>query len=168
MLENWQSEYLQFTLYILATVWFLQRGSPESKEPGTEGRESDERQKIGSHASSHSPRWARVGGLRTAMFSNSLIIVMGLIWAASWVGQSITGRVAYNEERLEHAQAAMSYTQYIGTSDFWERTLQNCSPSSSRWARWRSSPSICASAARRSQSPSGPPTAPPAPPAEGG
>src|SRR5215216_3965028 len=29
--ENWQSEYLQFLLYILATVWLLQRGSPESK-----------------------------------------------------------------------------------------------------------------------------------------
>jgi len=32
ILENWQSEYLQFTLYIPGTVWLLQRGSPESKE----------------------------------------------------------------------------------------------------------------------------------------
>jgi hypothetical protein len=31
--ENWQSEYLQFFLYIFATVWLIQRGSPESKEP---------------------------------------------------------------------------------------------------------------------------------------
>jgi hypothetical protein len=31
--ENWQSEYLQFTLYIWATVWFVQRGSPESTTP---------------------------------------------------------------------------------------------------------------------------------------
>ncbi len=31
MFENWQSEYLQFTLYIFATVWLVQRGSPESK-----------------------------------------------------------------------------------------------------------------------------------------
>src|SRR3954465_7220421 len=37
LLENWQSEYLQFTLYILLTVWFIQRGSPESKEPGKAG-----------------------------------------------------------------------------------------------------------------------------------
>lgn len=34
VLENWQSEYLQFTLYILGTVWLLQRGSPESKPVG--------------------------------------------------------------------------------------------------------------------------------------
>ena len=125
ILENWQSEYLQFTLYILATVWLLQRGSPESKEPGALGQESDQRQKIGRHASSRSPRWARVGGLRTAVFSNSLLIVMGLIWLASWAGQSIAGRASYNEERLEHTQAPMSYGEYIGTADFWERTLQN-------------------------------------------
>ena len=34
MLENWQSEYLQFTLYILLTVWFIQHGSLESKRAG--------------------------------------------------------------------------------------------------------------------------------------
>ena len=33
VLENWQSEYLQFTLFIILTVWLIQRGSPESKEP---------------------------------------------------------------------------------------------------------------------------------------
>ncbi len=30
--ENWQSEYPQFLLYIVATVWLVHRGSPESKE----------------------------------------------------------------------------------------------------------------------------------------
>jgi len=34
VMENWQSEYLQFTLYILLTVWFIQHGSPESKPVG--------------------------------------------------------------------------------------------------------------------------------------
>ena len=29
--ENWQSEYLQFVLYFMATIYFIQRGSPESK-----------------------------------------------------------------------------------------------------------------------------------------
>ena len=32
--ENCQSEYLQFALYILATVHLVQRGSPESKPVG--------------------------------------------------------------------------------------------------------------------------------------
>src|SRR4051794_26043177 len=46
VLENWQSEYLQFTLYILATVWLLQRGSPESKDLDESGRGSEEDQRI--------------------------------------------------------------------------------------------------------------------------
>src|SRR3954447_20486496 len=30
--ENWQSEFLQFVTFILATIWLFQRGSIESKE----------------------------------------------------------------------------------------------------------------------------------------
>src|SRR5690242_9556531 len=49
VMENWQSEYLQFTLYILTTVWLVQRGSPESKQLDAVGRESAEDQRIGPH-----------------------------------------------------------------------------------------------------------------------
>ena len=125
VLENWQSEYLQFSLFILGTVWLIQRGSPESKELGSEGTESDADQKIGAHATDRSPRWARVGGWRTRLFSNSLLLVMGAIWIASWVGQSITGHVAFNAERFDHQQSALTYWGYIATPDFWNRTLQN-------------------------------------------
>ena len=125
VLENWQSEYLQFTLYILGTVWLLQRGSPESKELGKAGTESDEDQKVGPHAGAASPRWARVGGLRTRVYSNSLLLAMGAIWLASWFGQSITGRSSYNEQRFEHHQDSLSYLQYVASADFWESTLQN-------------------------------------------
>src|SRR3954453_8079713 len=125
VLENWQSEYLQFTLYILTTVWLLQRGSPESKEMGKAGVESDEEQKLGEHATGDSPKWARLGGWRTRIYSNSLVIVMAAIWLASWLVQSITGHVAYNAEQFDHQEAAVSWLQYIGSSDFWNRTLQN-------------------------------------------
>ena len=125
VLENWQSEYLQFSLFIFGTVWLLQRGSPESKELDKAGRESDSDQKLREHADPDSPKWAKVGGLRTWLFSNSLLIVMGAIWVASWLGQSVTGRVAYNAERFDHQQAAVSWWQYLGSPDFWNRTLQN-------------------------------------------
>ena len=62
---------------------------------------------------------------RTWLFSNSLLLVMGAIWLASWLGQSVTGRVAYNAERFDHQQAAVSWWQYLGSPDFWNRTLQN-------------------------------------------
>jgi hypothetical protein len=125
VLENWQSEYLQFSLFILGTVWLLQRGSPESKEPDKIGIESDEEQAIGEHAGADSPRWARVGGWRTRLYSNSLLLLMGAIWLASWLGQAITGRVAYNAERFDHQQSAVSWVDYLASPEFWNRTLQN-------------------------------------------
>jgi len=125
VLENWQSEYLQFSLFILGTVWLIQRGSPESKEPGKSGLESDADQRVGAHATERSPAWARVAGWRRTVYSNSLLAVMGTLWLASWAGQSITGRVVFNAERFDHRQSALSWWQYVGTPDFWNRTLQN-------------------------------------------
>jgi hypothetical protein len=125
VLENWQSEYLQFTLYVLLTVWLLQRGSPESKEMNKAGRESDRDQLIGEHARRNSPRWARAGGIRTVLYSNSLLLVMGAIWLGSWAAQSVAGHAEHNDHLLEHQRDPLSFTSYLGSSDFWERTLQN-------------------------------------------
>ena len=124
VMENWQSEYLQFTLYILATIWLLQRGSSESKEPGSAGLESDEEQQVGEHAEPDSPRWAR-GGWRTQIYSHSLLIVMTAIWLATWAASAVTGCIAYNADQFDHHEAGVSLLQYLGTSDFWDRTLQN-------------------------------------------
>jgi hypothetical protein len=125
VMENWQSEYLQFTLFILLTVWLIQRGSPESKELGKEGRESDRDQLVGDHAREDSPGWARATGLRRRIYENSLLIVMGAIWIGTWFAQSMTGRNEYNSEQLDHHQATISWVGYLGSADFWERTLQN-------------------------------------------
>jgi hypothetical protein len=123
--ENWQSEYLQFTLFILFTVWLLQRGSPESKELDKAGLESDEEQQVGEHATEDSPRWAKVRGIRRKVYENSLLLVMGAIWIGSWFAQSVTGLSAYNSERLSHQQDAVTWPTYLTSSDFWETTLQN-------------------------------------------
>ncbi len=125
VLENWQSEYLQFTLFILMTVWLLQRGSPESKELHKAGRESDEDQLVGKHAKRNSPAWAKVEGLRRTIYENSLLIVMAVIWIGSWLAQSLTGVSQYNTERLDHHQLPVSWFDYLGRPDFWEKTLQN-------------------------------------------
>jgi len=125
VMENWQSEYLQFTLFILLTVWLLQRGSPESKELDKAGRESDESQKVGDHAQQNSPRWAKVTGIRRTLYENSLVLVMGTFWLGTWLAQSVAGVVQYNSDRLDHHLAAVSWTSYIGRPDFWNRTLQN-------------------------------------------
>jgi len=125
VMENWQSEYLQFTLYILLTVWFVQKGSPESKELEKAGPEDDEDQLIGEYAKPDSPPWARARGLRLWLLSNSLILVMATIWLSSWFAQAVTGWSDYNSDQLVHGEPALSLWQFIGTAHFWEATLQN-------------------------------------------
>ena len=125
VMENWQSEYLQFTLFILLTVWLLQRGSPESKALGRAGRESDREQLVGEHAREDSPPWARALGLRRRLYENSLLLVMATIWIGTWFAQSITGVTEYNAERLDHQEDTLSWLEYLASADFWEKTLQN-------------------------------------------
>jgi hypothetical protein len=123
--ENWQSEYLQFFLYIFGTVWLVQKGSPESKPLGKQGIESDEEQKVAEHADADSPAWSRRRGFRLGLYSRSLGLVMGLIFAVSWLAQSIAGHAAFNEEQLNQLQDPNSYLGYVFSADFWNRTLQN-------------------------------------------
>jgi hypothetical protein len=124
--ENWQSEYLQFVLYILATIWFVQRGSPESKKWRDRGREGADEQEMGSEARPDAPGAAkREGGMYRLLYSNSLLLWMGLIWIASWFAQSVTGWSTYNSDQLGHGEAGTNWIGYLQTPDFWEATLQN-------------------------------------------
>ena len=125
VLENWESEFLQFTFYILATVWLVQRGSPESKKVERAGIESKKEQQVEHAATPTSPRWARVGGWRTAVYSNSLAIAMISVFLASWGVQSVTGRNVYNDDQEQHGQPTVSWAGYLARSDFWEKSFQN-------------------------------------------
>ena len=123
--ENWQSEYLQFLVFIVLAMWLVQKGSTESKQPGEEGLETDEEQKVGDHTQPDSPAWAQAGGWRTWTLSWSLTLLMAAIFLASWGTQWVAGWAAYNETRLQNLQDPVTLVAYLGGPDFWARTLQN-------------------------------------------
>ena len=125
MLENWQSEWLQFWVFALATVWLVQKGSNESKKPEDTGLETDEQQRVGAHASADSPRWAKVKDWRLTLYSNSFFVVMGLVFLATWLGQSFTSWTSFNDDQELHGDATLSWLSYIHSANFWERSLQN-------------------------------------------
>jgi hypothetical protein len=125
VLENWQSEYLQFFLYILVTIWVVQRGSPESKDGGDAGLQSDAEAQVGRHAGADAPRWARAAGWRRGLYSWSLLAVMGTFFALSWLGHSLTGWRQYNEEQALHDAPPVSWLDFATSASFWEQTLQN-------------------------------------------
>jgi uncharacterized protein DUF6766 len=123
--ENWQSEYLQFLVYVMLTIWLVQKGSTESKKPGQEGPETDAEQKVGWHAPPDAPAWAKAGGWRTWLLSWSLFWLMASIFLVSWGAQLVAGWAAFNETRLQNLQDPLSLGAYALNADFWARTLQN-------------------------------------------
>jgi uncharacterized protein DUF6766 len=125
VLENWQSEFLQFSLFILATVWLVQKGSNESKQLEDVGLESRERQQLEGFAPENAPRWAKLSDWRRAVCENSLLAVMTAIFFACWLGQSVNNWRQFNRDQLAHDQPAVSWGRYLLDPDFWERTLQN-------------------------------------------
>ena len=125
VMENWQSEYLQFFLYIFGTVWLIQRGSAESKRLAEAGPESDEKQRMGAHAKRDSPSWVKAGGWRTTVFSRSLGLLMGALFLLTWGSSSVAGWAAFNGEQLAGHEDPVSWIGYLGHAEFWNRTLQN-------------------------------------------
>jgi hypothetical protein len=125
VMENWQSEFLQFTTFILATVWLVQKGSNESKQLDEVGLETDQKQQVGRHAHPRSPAWARGNDWRRRVYENSLLLVMLAVFLGSWLAQSLGNWTTYNSEQNEHGGQLVTWAGYLLTSDFWNRTLQN-------------------------------------------
>ena len=125
LMENWQSEFLQFFFYIAATIWFLQKGSNESKKLADAGLESDQQQRVGKWAGPNSPRFARTKGFFFHLYANSLLLVMGALFLASWFAESVTAWTVFNADQVDHEQSAVGWGKYLTTPDFWEKSLQN-------------------------------------------
>jgi hypothetical protein len=125
VMENWQSEFLQFTLIILATVWLVQRGSTESKKIEEAGPETDKDAKVGRNAPKEAPRWAKARGIRLKLYENSLGFAMLLVFFGALLAQSLTNWTMFNDEQTAHGEMAVSWARYVREPDFWNRTLQN-------------------------------------------
>ena len=126
VLENWQSEFLQFTFFILATIWLVQKGSNESKQLEDAGGESDQKQRLGGYAPANAPAVAkRPRDAARWLYENSLVLVMTAIFLLCWLGQSLNNWREENDQLREHGEQAVGWSTYVVTGDFWERTLEN-------------------------------------------
>jgi hypothetical protein len=125
LMENWQSEFLQFSLFIGATIWLVQKGSNESSELDQAGTEDDRRQLVGRFTPIGGPRIARRNDLHTRVYENSLLLVMTLIFLVTWFAQSLNNWRVFNDERHSHDLSSIAWVDYLVNADFWEKTLQN-------------------------------------------
>jgi hypothetical protein len=120
--ENWESEFLQMGAYVLLTAWLVQKGSPESKNP--DGNESDADPRA-ERDNPDAPGPVRRGGLALTLYEHSLSIALFSLFLISFVLHALGGHAEFNQQQLEHGQAAVSLWSFATSSEFWFQSMQN-------------------------------------------
>ena len=120
--ENWESEFLQMSAYVVLTAYLFQRGSPESKDPDV----SPAAEKAATTRDMKKAR-ARIHGgeLVVWLYSKSLGIAMTVLFLLSfWL--HLYGSARHGaEEALEHGQTPPSIGEHLASSQFWFESFQN-------------------------------------------
>ena len=121
--ENWESEFLQMSTFIVLTIFLFQKGSSESKVPGTIERVDiipDE-----SLLSPDAPSPVRKGGWQLMLYQNSLSLTFLILFLISFFLHAYGGAREYNEQQLTHGGPQATTLEFLGTTRFWFQSFQN-------------------------------------------
>ena len=118
--ENWESEFFQMFVFVLATAFLYQKGSAESKDP----RKAHEHKTPGK-ARRDSPWPVRRGGWVLRIYEHSLSLALFALFAIAFVWHMRSGLRLFNEERAQEGEPALSLSEYLDSSRFWFESLQN-------------------------------------------
>lgn len=118
--ENWESEFLQMCFYVFLTISLRQKGSSESKS-------LYEKEPVDREPKAHpkAPWPVKKGGWWLKIYSNSLTIVLFLLFLGSFVGHFYGSKSNYNEQQIDKHMETVTSAQYITNSEFWFESFQN-------------------------------------------
>jgi hypothetical protein len=115
LFENWESEFLQMSAYVMLTAMLFQRGSAESRDPDNPYRPGDE---LPSATRRRYP-------VLSWLYSYSLGIALAVLFMISFVLHWWASAAAANEEALRHGNTVQSLTTYLLDSELWFESFQN-------------------------------------------
>jgi len=120
--ENWESEFLQMSAYVVLTAILIQRGSAESRDPDEPPRDSDlEKQARNRDA----PSALKAGRLARALYARSLGIALFILFLLSFLLHWRNSAAAAAEEAKEHGEAPVGAVAYLGDPQLWFESFQN-------------------------------------------
>jgi hypothetical protein len=118
--ENWESEFLQMGAFVLLTVYLVQRGSAESRDPDLP-LESEEDESL----TDDSPSAAKKTGVARWAYENSLAVTLFAIFIVCFLIHAWGGAIAYSEEQEAHGGSPVTTFRFMRTSQFWFESFQN-------------------------------------------
>lgn len=110
--ENWESEFLQMSAYVVLTAMLFQRGSAESRDPDDPHRPRDN---------------ADGGGHPIAMwlYRYSLGLTLAILFVASFVLHWWGSHSAANVDAAMHGLPPSSLFEHLGSAQLWFESFQN-------------------------------------------
>ena len=119
--ENWESEFLQMALFVLLTIFLMQKGSSESKDLDKE----EEVDRAPSPTRKDAPWPVRKGGWILSIYKHSLTIALFLLFALSFIAHFYGSLKDENEQLALKEMPLESASDYITDSRFWFESFQN-------------------------------------------
>lgn len=122
LFENWESEFLQMSAYVVLTAFLIQRGSSESRDPDAPPRDADlawQALKPGA------PAILRAGAAARWLYAHSLGTALFLLFIASFVLHWTQSARAAAEEAARHGESGPTLWGYLGNPQLWFESFQN-------------------------------------------
>ena len=115
LFENWESEFLQMSAYVMLTAMLFQRGSAESRDPDDPDRPDDDLP----------PATRKRSPILSWLYSYSLGIALALLFIISFALHWWASLAAANEEALRHGGEVQSLGDYLLDAQLWFESFQN-------------------------------------------
>ena len=120
--ENWESEFLQMSAYVVLTAMLIQRGSAESRDPEAPPRDADleaQARKPGA------PAALRAGALIRWLYARSLGITLILLFVGSFMLHWRSSAEIAAGEAASHGELAPTAMEFLWDPQFWLESFQN-------------------------------------------
>lgn len=115
MFENWESEFLQMSAYVVLTAYLFQRGSSESRDPDKPGRDGDDLP-AGLWPGRTVLRW---------LYAHSLGLALWALFLVSFVVHWLASAEVANLEAARHGRPPQTAWAYLADAELWFESLQN-------------------------------------------
>ena len=123
LFENWESEFLQMSAYVVLTAFLFQRGSAESKDPDESSpQDADPAQ---DQDKPDAPLPVKMGGVPRSLYSYSLGLALFSLFVLSFVMHLRDSAAAEAAEAMLHGQPAPSVSDHLFSAQMWFESFQN-------------------------------------------
>ncbi|HYI40967.1 MAG TPA: DUF6766 family protein [Allosphingosinicella sp.] len=120
--ENWESEFLQMSAYVVLTAILIQKGSAESRDPDDPPRDSALRTQAHKPGA---PHILRAGPAARWLYAHSLGLALFTLFLLSFTLHWWNSASSAAAEALRHGETPLGRLAYLGDPQLWFESFQN-------------------------------------------